>query len=263
MLQGKLYKRSITGILQRCVTPQEGQEILRDIRAGVCRHHISSRSITAKAFHAGFYWLTAIKDAKDIVRKCKACQYFASRPHAPAAELQPIPLSWPFAQWGLDIVGKLHKSWPGGHVYMLVAIDKFTKWMEAAPVTTQDSTATINFIKSIVFHFGVPHSIVTDNGTNFTSKEFKSYCEGLGIKLKFASIAHLKSNGQVEKANGLICSGIKKRLLGPLEKAKHAWVDELRFVLWSLRITPNAATQETPFFPGPWHRRRASSRNNS
>jgi hypothetical protein len=127
MLQGKLYKRSITGVLQRCVTPQEGQEILRDIHVGVCGHHASSRSIAAKAFRAGFYWLTAIKDAKDIVRKCEACQCFASRPHAPAAELQPIQLSWPFAQWGLDMVGTLHKSWPGGHVYMLVVVDKFTK----------------------------------------------------------------------------------------------------------------------------------------
>jgi hypothetical protein len=57
-----------------------------------------------------------------------------------------------------------------------------------------------------------------------------------------------KTNGQVEKANGLICSGIKKMLLAPLEKAKHAWVDELPSVLWSLRTTPNAATQEIPFF---------------
>jgi hypothetical protein len=85
------------------------------------------------------------------VRKCKAYQRFASQPHAPAAESQPIPLSWPFAQWGLDMVGKLHKSWQGGHVYMLVAIDKFTKWVEAAPVTNQDSTAAINFIESTVF----------------------------------------------------------------------------------------------------------------
>jgi transposase InsO family protein len=92
------------------------------------------------------------------------------------------------------------------------------------------------------------HSIITDNGTNFTSKEFKSYCESMGIKLKFASVAHPKTNGQVEKANGLICNGIKKRLLAPLKKAKHAWVDELPSVLWSLRTTPNAATQETPFF---------------
>jgi hypothetical protein len=146
------------------------------------------------------------------------------------------------------MVGKLHKSWPGGHVYMLVAVDKFTKWVEAAPVTTQDSTAAINFIKSIVFRFGVPHNIITDNGTNFTLKEFKSYCESMGIKLKFASIAHPKTNGQVKKVNGLICNGIKKRLLAPLDKAKHACVDKMPSVMWSLRTTPNAATQETPFF---------------
>jgi transposase InsO family protein len=120
--------------------------------------------------------------------------------------------------------------------------------VEAAPVTTQDSIAAISFIKSIVFRFGVPYSIITDNEINFTSKEFKSYCERLGIKLKFAFVAHPKTNGQVKKANGLICSGIKKRLLAPLEKAKSAWVEELPSVLWSLRTTPNAATQETPFF---------------
>jgi hypothetical protein len=67
IVQGKLYKKSITGILQRCVTPQEGQEILEDIHAGVCGHHASSRAIAAKAFRAGFYWLIAIEDVKDIV----------------------------------------------------------------------------------------------------------------------------------------------------------------------------------------------------
>jgi hypothetical protein len=131
---------------------------------------------------------------------------------------------------------------------MLVVVDKFTKWVEAAPVTTQDSAAAINFIKSIIFCFGVPHSIITNNRKNFTSKEFKSYCESMGIKLKFASVAHPNTNEQVKKENGLICNGIKKRLLAPLEKAKHAWVDELSSVLWSLRTTSNAATQETPFF---------------
>jgi hypothetical protein len=55
ILQGNLYKKSITGVLQRCVTPQEGQVILKDIHVGVCGHHASSRAIAAKAFHAGFY----------------------------------------------------------------------------------------------------------------------------------------------------------------------------------------------------------------
>jgi transposase InsO family protein len=125
---------------------------------------------------------------------------------------------------------------------MLVVVDKFTMWIEAAPVTTQDSTTTVNFIMSVIFHFGVPNSIITDNGTNFTSKEFKDYCEGLGIKLNFASIVHPQTNGQVKKANGLICNDIKKRLLAPLKKAKHAWVNELPSVLWGLQTMPNAAT---------------------
>ena len=137
----------------------------------------------------------AIQDAKDIVRTCDACQRYASKPHAPAAELNPIPLAWPFAQWGLDMVGKLHKSWPGGHVFLLVAVDKFTKWIEAMPVTSQDSTSVVNFIKSIVFRFGVPNNIITDNGTNFTSREFGDFCQELGIQLNFASVAHPQTNG--------------------------------------------------------------------
>ena len=79
--------------------------------------------------------------------------------------------------------------------------------------------------------YGYPHSIITDNGTNFTSKEFKSYCEGLGINLKFAAVAHPKTNGQVEKANGLVCDGIKKRLMTPLVRAAGHWVEELPSVL--------------------------------
>jgi transposase InsO family protein len=106
----------------------------------------------------------------------------------------------------------------------------------------------VSFVKGIVLRFGVPHSIVTDNSSNFTSKEFKAYCAEVGIKLHFASVAHPQTNGQVEKANGVICNGIKKRLITPLEKARHTWPEELPSVLWSIRTTPNTATQETPFF---------------
>jgi hypothetical protein len=114
VVKGELYKKnSISGVLQRCVTPQEGQDILKDIHAGICGQHASSRAITAKAFRAWFYSLTAVEDAKDIVHHCEACQRFASRLHAPATKIHPIPVSCPFAQWGLDMVGKLHKSWPG------------------------------------------------------------------------------------------------------------------------------------------------------
>jgi hypothetical protein len=97
------------------------------------------------------------------------------------------------------MVGKLHKSWRGGHVYLLVAVDKFTKWIEAVPVTTQDLTVAVNFIKSIVFRFGVPNNIITDNDTNFTSKEFKDYCEGLGIQLNSHLLRTHKQTGKSKR----------------------------------------------------------------
>ena len=131
---------------------------------------------------------------------------------------------------------------------MLVAVDKFTKWIEAIPITSSTASTAVNFIRSIIFRFGVPNIIITDNGTNFTVEEFKDFCEDQGIKLNYASVAHPQSNGQVEKANGLVCKGIKKRLFTPLRRAAGAWVEELPSVLWSLRTTPNRSTQYTPFF---------------
>src|ERR1041384_8066607 len=182
------------------------------------------------------------------MRRCIACQKFASRPHALASELKTIPLSSPFATWGLDMVGPLKKSSKGGRTHMLVAVDKFTKWIEVVPITSSTALTAVNFIESIIFRFGVPYNIITNNGTNFTAAEFQNFCEEPGIKINYASVAHPQFNGQVEKANGLVCGGIKKRLLAPLEQAAGNWVEELTAVLWSLRTTPNTATQYTPFF---------------
>ena len=125
---------------------------------------------------------------------------------------------------------------------MLVTVDKFTKWIEAIPITSSTASTAVNFIRSIIFRFGVPNSIITDNGTNFTAEEFKDFCADQGIKLNYASVAHPQSNGQVEKTNGLVCKGIKKRLFTPLRRAAGAWVEELPSVLWSLRTTPNRST---------------------
>jgi transposase InsO family protein len=127
-------------------------------------------------------------------------------------------------------------------------VDKFSKWIEAVPVTNQEATTAVKFFESIVYRYGVPNSIITDNSTNFTSGEFQDFAKNLGIKLKYASVVHAKSNGQVEKANGLVCGGLKKRLLRPLKRAAGAWVEELPSVLWSLRTTPNSSTGYTPFF---------------
>jgi transposase InsO family protein len=131
---------------------------------------------------------------------------------------------------------------------LLVAIDKFSKWIEAVPVTNQEPTTVVKFFESIVYRYSVPNSIITDNGTNFTLGEFQEFAKELGIKIKYASMAHPKSNGQVKKANGLVCAGLKKRLLRPLKRVAGAWVEKLPLILWSLRTTPNSSTGYTPFF---------------
>jgi transposase InsO family protein len=145
-------------------------------------------------------------------------------------------------------MGPLPKSSRGGNTYLLVAIDKFSKWIEAVPVTNQEATTAVKFFDSITCWYGVPNNIITDNGTNFTSGEFQEFTKELGIKIKYASVAHPKSNGQVEKANGFVCAGLKKRLLRPLKRVACAWVEELPLVLWSMRTMPNSSTCYTPFF---------------
>src|SRR3954462_1591144 len=145
------------------------------------------------------------------------------------------------------MISKLPRSLKGGHVYLLVAVDKFTKWIEAMLVTNQKGKMAVKFFESIVYRFGVTHNIITDNGSNFISKEFQDFCEGLGINISYASVAHPQTNGQVEKANSLVGGGIKKRLLSPLERLAGAWAEELPSVLWILR-TPNSSTGYTPFF---------------
>jgi hypothetical protein len=221
--------------------------LLDEIHAGVCGHHASSRSIVSKAFRQGFYWLTAKEDAEDIVKRCKGCQLYARQPHMPAQELKTIPITWPFAVWGLDMVGPF-KTAPGGYTHLLVAVDKFTKWVEAKPIKKLDGATAANFLWGIISRFGVPHSIITDNGTNLSQGEVEEYCNQHGIRLDLASVAHPQANGQVERANGLVLQGIKPRLEVPLHRAAGAWVEELQSVLWSLRTTPNRSTKFTPFF---------------
>jgi hypothetical protein len=93
IIQGELYKRSTTGVLQRCIAPKDGIGPLRDIREETCGHHASSRTLVTKAFRSGFYWLSALHDAKNIVERCDVCQRFATKPHAPASELCTIPVA--------------------------------------------------------------------------------------------------------------------------------------------------------------------------
>ena len=100
--------------------------------------------------------------------------------------------------------------------YLLVMVDKFTKWIEAKPVKTAEFGPVIDFISGVVHRYGVPHNIITDNGSNLTADEVKTWRGKRSIKLNYASVYHPQINGQVERANGLVMRGIKPRLVRSL-----------------------------------------------
>jgi ribonuclease HI len=178
----ELYHRSPSGILQRCISIAEGQELLQEIHSGACGHHAAPRALVGNAFRQGFYWPTAVADATRIVRACQGCQFYARQTHLPAQTLQTIPITWPFAVWGLDLVGPLQKA-PGGYMHLLVAIVKFSKWIEVRALNSIRSEQAVAFFTNIIHCFGVPNSIITDNGTQFTGRKFLDFCEDHHIRV--------------------------------------------------------------------------------
>src|SRR3954465_794730 len=76
---------------------------------------------------------------------------------------------------GLDMVGPLQTA-PCGFTHMLVAVDKFTKWIEAKPIRKLDGATALRFVRDLVVRFGLPHSIITDNGRNLSLGEVEAYC---------------------------------------------------------------------------------------
>jgi ribonuclease HI len=103
----ELYHHSPLGILQRCISVDEGQELLQEIHSGASGHHAAPRALMGNAFRQGFYWPTAVADATRIVRSCQGCQLYERQTHLPAQALQTIPITWSFAVWGLDLIGPL------------------------------------------------------------------------------------------------------------------------------------------------------------
>jgi hypothetical protein len=188
IIGGQLYKRSTSGVFMKCISQVDGIEILREIHEGECGYP-AARSLVAKAFHHGFYWPTAKADADRIVELCQGCQMYSKQTHMPATTLHTIPITWPFAVWGLDMVGLLKTS-PSGFTHLLVAVDKFMKWVEAKPIRKLHGKTALKFVKDIVLRFGIPHSIITDNGTNLSQGEVEEYYHHNGICLDLASVAH-------------------------------------------------------------------------
>ena len=157
--------------------------------------------------------------------------------------MTPVDSPWPFAQWGVDIIGPLPTGkWQNR--FAIVGVDYFTKWAEAEPLAKIIEKQTTKFIwRNIICRFGLPHTIITDNGTQFDNAAFDEFCEKWKIRNLRTSPYHPQANGQVEAVNKII----KHHLKTKLGECKGEWPELLPEVLWAYRTTTRTSTGETPF----------------
>ncbi|XP_074374425.1 serine/threonine-protein phosphatase PP1 isozyme 3-like [Apium graveolens] len=143
----------------------------------------------------------------------------------------------------MDILGPFPMA-SGQRKFIVVAIDYFTKWIEAkalAKITTKQITQF--FWENVIYQYGYPHILVTDNGKQFDYVEYREYCDDNNIELRFTSVAHPQANRQAEVANRIILNRLKKRV----ERSRNILVDELPPILWAYRTTCKVTTEATPF----------------
>jgi hypothetical protein len=129
-----------------------------------------------------------------------------------------------------------------------VAIDKFTKWIEVKRVTCPKADRVLDFLDELVHHYGLPHRIITDLGSNFNNHQFWEYCKNRGIDIRYVSGTHPRANGQVQCANGMVLDALKKRLHNAANTKGGKRIKELPNALWGLRTQPSKSTGQSPYF---------------
>ena len=185
-----LYKRGFSQPYLRCLASDEANYVLREVHKGACDNHLGAKLLIHKVVCAGYYWSNMQADAKAYVKVCDQCQRFSNVPRQPSKYLTPMMAPWPFAQWGLDILG----PFPLGTrqmKFLVVGIDYFTKWVEAKPLASITQQNVKSFVwTNIVCRFGVPRVLVTNNRQQFDNALFRDFCEHFGIQNHYSSPAH-------------------------------------------------------------------------
>ncbi|XP_073304121.1 uncharacterized protein [Primulina huaijiensis] len=195
-----LFKYCSDQILRRCIPDNEVSSVIKFCHSEACGGHFSSKKTAAKILQCGFYWPTLFKDTHEICKICENCQKLGAISKRNMMPLNPIIEIEIFDCWGIDFMGPFPPSF--GYLYILVAVDYVSKWIEAIPCRTNDHKIVIKFLKENIFsRFGIPRAMISDGGTHFVNKPFASLMKKYGITHKVTTPYHPQTNGQVELAN--------------------------------------------------------------
>ncbi|CAJ2642293.1 unnamed protein product [Trifolium pratense] len=244
IIGNELFKKTLEGILLKCLSETEAYIAISDVHSGACGSHQSGHKMKWLLFRQGMYWPSMLKDCIDFAKGCQECQKHAGIQHVPASELHSIIKPWPFRGWALDLIGEIKPASSKNQKYIIVGIDYFTKWIEAIPLPNVDQEEVISFIQNhIIYRFGIPETITTDQGSVFTGRKMQEFARQTGFKLLTSTPYYAQANGQVEAANKIIIGLIRKHIA---QKPRN-WNKTLNQVLWACRNSPKESTNSTPF----------------
>ncbi|PKU82262.1 hypothetical protein MA16_Dca017484 [Dendrobium catenatum] len=244
LINGTLYRRSFDQLWLRCLNKQEAQKIVTEVHAGLCGAHQSGPKMKMKIKRLGYYWPSMINDCMSIARRCHQCQVHGVVLHQPPNVLHPTIASWPFESWGTDIIGPIDPPSSKGHRFILAATDYFSKWAEAVPLREVKTHNVLQFFRDhIVYRFGIPRRIISDNGPSFKSTKLNNFAKRHNIDWRYSTSYYPQANGLAEAFNKTLVGILKKSL----EDNKRQWHEKLGEALWAYRTTYRTPTQSTPF----------------
>ena len=142
-----------------------------------------AKTIARKVIRKGFWWPALFKDTHKLVKKCNACQRFSGKlKFSRNLQLKLVEVQEPFQQQGIHFIGKTANKSSGGHAWILVATNYFTKWVETTPTIKSTNKVVMDFIlNNIIVRFGFPKKIVTDDTMFFRYEEYKTFYGKYGI----------------------------------------------------------------------------------
>jgi hypothetical protein len=243
ILGDTLYHRGIESVFQRCLTFDEAEKALNDCHSGVCGGHMSGYATAQKILRTGYFWPSLFNDCITAIQKCHAFQTYNQKIRSHPAPLHPVVLVGPFEKWGINFM-TCHPHSTGGHGYIIIAIDYFTKWAEA--MLTFDNTGKIIALflfNHVIAHFGVPQAILTDHDSHFRNFMMSELTEKLGLRHDNSMPYYPQANSQVEAINKVLITMLR-RMIGI---HKTSWHTMLFSALWAYRTSVKSATGFTPF----------------